>query len=68
MEPRGCVIQRYPKNNLQREDSVSDAKPYSVSRGLVWEAWKRVQANQGAAGVDDESIHDFEKDLKDNLI
>jgi RNA-directed DNA polymerase len=46
---------------------VSNAKPYSISRELVWEAWKRVQANQGAAGVDEESIQDFEKDLKNNL-
>jgi RNA-directed DNA polymerase len=46
---------------------VSNAKPYSISRELVWEAWKRVQANQGAAGVDEESIQDFESDLKDNL-
>ena len=67
MEPRGCVIQRYPKDNLQREDSVSNAKPYSISRGLVWEAWTRVQANRGAAGVDEESIQDFESDLKKNL-
>ena len=46
---------------------MSNAKPYSISRGLVWDAWKRVQANQGAAGVDEESIQDFEKDLRDNL-
>jgi len=33
----------------------------------VWEAWERVKANHGAAGVDEESIADFEKGLKDNL-
>jgi RNA-directed DNA polymerase len=33
----------------------------------VFEAYKRVKANKGAAGVDQESIPDFEKDLKNNL-
>jgi RNA-directed DNA polymerase len=43
------------------------AKPFEISKKVVWEAWKRVKANHGAAGVDEESISDFEKDLKDNL-
>jgi len=43
------------------------AKPFEISRKVVWEAWKRVKANHGAAGVDEESISDFEKDLKNNL-
>ena len=34
---------------------------------MVWEAYQRVKANRGAAGVDGESIEAFEKDLKDNL-
>lgn len=42
-------------------------KPFTISRHLVWEAYKRVKANKGSAGVDDESIADFEAHLKDNL-
>jgi group II intron reverse transcriptase/maturase len=34
---------------------------------MVWAAYEKVKANQGAAGVDEESLSDFEVDLKDNL-
>jgi RNA-directed DNA polymerase len=34
---------------------------------MVWEAYLRVKANQGAAGVDGESIEEFERNLKGNL-
>jgi RNA-directed DNA polymerase len=43
------------------------AKPFSISKRVVFEAYIRVKANKGAAGVDEESIADFEKDLKNNL-
>jgi len=43
------------------------AKPFSISKMVVWEAYKRVKANRGGAGVDRESISDFDKDLKNNL-
>jgi RNA-directed DNA polymerase len=43
------------------------AKPFEISKKVVWEAWKQVKANHGAAGVDKESIADFEKDFKGNL-
>ncbi len=46
---------------------MSKAKPFSISKRVVFEAFKRVKANQGTAGVDGESISDFEQDLKNNL-
>ena len=46
---------------------MNEAKPFCISKKEVWEAYKRVKANKGAAGVDDQSIEGFEKRLKKNL-
>jgi RNA-directed DNA polymerase len=46
---------------------LSKAKPFSISKRAVFKAYKKVKANKGAAGVDEESIKDFEKNLKGNL-
>jgi RNA-directed DNA polymerase len=46
---------------------MPDAKPYVIPKQLVWDAYQRVKANRGAAGVDGESLAAFEKDLKNNL-
>jgi RNA-directed DNA polymerase len=46
---------------------VSRAKPFDIPKREVWEAYKRVRANQGAAGVDGQTIADFEADLSNNL-
>jgi group II intron reverse transcriptase/maturase len=43
------------------------AKPFCIPKRVVWEAYKRVKANRGAAGVDEQTIEGFEEDLKDNL-
>jgi RNA-directed DNA polymerase len=43
------------------------AKPFEISEWVVWEAYRKVKANRGAAGVDEESINEFEGDLKGNL-
>jgi RNA-directed DNA polymerase len=46
---------------------MSEAKPFVISRWEVWEAYKRVKANKGAAGVDEQTMAEFERDLKGNL-
>jgi len=43
------------------------AKPYCIARQEVLEAYKKVKSNKGAAGVDEQTIEDFERDLKNNL-
>lgn len=47
--------------------SVTSAKPYGIAKGLVWEAYRQVKVNQGAAGIDEESIAMFERNLPKNL-
>ena len=46
---------------------MPEAKPFAISKQLVWDAYQRVRANRGAAGVDGESLAAFETDLKGNL-
>ena len=46
---------------------MTKAKSYAISRHVVWNAYKWVKANRGAAGVDGQSLAAFEKDLKGNL-
>jgi RNA-directed DNA polymerase len=42
-------------------------KPFQISKWKVWEAFERVKANKGAAGVDEQSISEFEADRDRNL-
>jgi RNA-directed DNA polymerase len=42
-------------------------KSYVISKWLVARAYRLVEANAGAAGVDKESIERFAQDLKNNL-
>ncbi|MED4226588.1 hypothetical protein P4670_15430 [Neobacillus cucumis] len=46
---------------------MNKTKPYAISKEVVYEAFLRVKANKGSAGIDEESIEAFELKLKDNL-
>jgi RNA-directed DNA polymerase len=48
-------------------EPVTEAKPFDIPKRLVWEAYKRVKANRGAAGVDQQSISDFDCKRDKNL-
>jgi len=42
-------------------------KPFNIDKRMVFEAYKAVKSNRGAAGVDKQSIEQFEADLARNL-
>lgn len=46
---------------------MKTAKPFDISKELVWHAYELIKANKGSAGVDEQSLVDFDKDLKNNL-
>ncbi len=46
---------------------MASTKSFEISKQVVWEAYQRVKANKGAAGVDDETLGQFEQHLKRNL-
>lgn len=46
---------------------MEKAKPFAIPKRAVWDAYKKVKSNQGAAGIDGMSIEEFERDLKNKL-
>ena len=46
---------------------MTSTKSFEISKRMVFDAWKRVKANRGAAGIDAESIAEFEANLVNNL-
>jgi len=43
------------------------AKPFTISKYLVFNAYKRVRSNKGSGGVDEISLDEFNKDLENHL-
>ena len=46
---------------------TTSTKSFAITKRWVYEAWKRVRANRGAAGIDEETIAGFEENLSRNL-
>ncbi|MQB02173.1 MAG: group II intron reverse transcriptase/maturase, partial [Actinobacteria bacterium] len=46
---------------------MDKTKSFAISKHAVWQAYRKVKANQGAAGVDEQSLAQFEQDLQGNL-
>jgi len=69
VERRGRVDEASLEANLKREEPKNEPKqkPYDIPMGMVRQAWRRVKANKGKAGIDKETIKDFEAKLEGHL-
>jgi RNA-directed DNA polymerase len=52
---------------LEKEEILIQTKPFTISKNSVMQAFKLIKANAGAAGIDQQSLADFELNLKNNL-
>ena len=46
---------------------MEETKPFKISKQAVKIAFDRVKANKGTYGIDEQTIEEFEENLKDNL-
>lgn len=46
---------------------MTEARPFTIEKRKVWEAFQHVDANQGAAGVDGQKLESFRERLGPNL-
>lgn len=53
--------------NSKEEEILNKTKPFTISKDLVMQAFKLIKENNGAAGIDKQSIVEFEENLKNNL-
>jgi RNA-directed DNA polymerase len=70
-EQRGRADQGQPEANSQGQEPKERPKPrvksFEIQKRLVYEAWEKVRANNGAPGVDAVSIAEFQDDERNNL-
>jgi RNA-directed DNA polymerase len=55
------------RGQLKEEEPMNKAKQFCISETVVQEAFIRVKANKGAAGIDRQSVESFEQELNKNL-
>lgn len=67
MERSNQIIRQLDGSTTKWEEFMQTAKSFTISKHLVMEAWLRIRSNGGSAGIDRQSISEFEKNVKDNL-
>ncbi|WP_240479542.1 hypothetical protein [Pseudoalteromonas rubra] len=68
VERRGNVKPPFPAPNCKAGGGAGvKAKPFAIDKWDVYRAWELVKANQGAAGIDGQTIIDFESNLNGDL-
>jgi RNA-directed DNA polymerase len=67
LERRGDPVRLYGMVHPPWEEPLEKAQPCCIPQRWGWEADKRVRANRGAAGVDEQSIAAFEEALENHL-
>ena len=45
----------------------SETKSIPISRQMIWQAYKKVKANKGSAGVDEVSMEELDADRSHHL-
>jgi RNA-directed DNA polymerase len=61
------MLSGFEPRSTAREELMDKTKSYGISKKVVLEAYPKVKANKGAAGVDEQSLAAFEVKLKNNL-
>ena len=71
LERRGRADQGHGEANPEGEEPIGGPKPkvksFEIPKRLLFEAWEKVRANNGAPGVDAVSITRFQDDERNNL-
>jgi RNA-directed DNA polymerase len=68
LEQRGGIIRSEDAGQpTQGKSPDGQTKSFGITKRQVYEAYKRVKANAGAAGVDHQSLKEFDSKLGGNL-
>jgi group II intron reverse transcriptase/maturase len=57
----------FPGINRQREELLGEAKSFDIPKRVLWKAYKLVRKNEGTAGIDGQTLGEFDEKLADNL-